>query len=120
MPVTNALERLNKEVKRRADVVGIFPNEAGIAQLIGAVVLEQNDEWLLQLPLHADRGDGRTRTARARHRVGQTSTTGRLTDGHGKLHPDLHHLQGRDRYSSSVAHPAPSPPMRPCANSPPQ
>ena len=45
---TNPLERLNKEVKRRANVVGIFPNGASINRLIGAVLLEQNYEWLLQ------------------------------------------------------------------------
>jgi len=45
---TNTLERLNKEVKRRANVVGIFPNEAGIPRLIGAVLMEQNEEWQLQ------------------------------------------------------------------------
>lgn len=39
---------MNKEIKRRADVVGIFPNEDSIKRLIGAVLLEANDEWQLQ------------------------------------------------------------------------
>ncbi|CAO3372758.1 Mobile element protein [Azospirillum argentinense] len=49
---TNPLERLNGEIKQRTEVVGIFPNEAAITRLIGAILLERNDEWAVQRALH--------------------------------------------------------------------
>jgi putative transposase len=44
---TNPLERVNKEIKRRSNVIGIFPNDAAIMRLVGALVVEQNEEWHL-------------------------------------------------------------------------
>ena len=48
IPFTNPIERLNGEIKRRTDGVGIFPNEASIRRLGGAILMEQTEEWTVQ------------------------------------------------------------------------
>ena len=73
---------MNKEVKRRADVVGIFPNEASIVRLIGAVLLEANDEWQLQHRYMQTEAMSRTYTAPNRRRARPPFHQSRVIRGH--------------------------------------
>ena len=52
MHSTNPTLRLNGEIKRRTEVVGIFPNEGAITRLIGAILMEQSEEWAVQRARH--------------------------------------------------------------------
>ena len=83
---------IEKEVKRRADVVGIFPGETSVTCLISAVLLEANDEWQLQ---HRDMQVEAMAELMAPEP--QTLKLPPLTDGHLKYRWNFHHVDGRDR-----------------------
>ena len=94
-PAQHRTKLLNKEAKRRADVVGIFPNEASITRLISAVLLEQNDEWLLQHRYMQIEGMAELIPPLIDNSPANFHPW-RPIEGHLKPHPDLHHLDGRD------------------------
>jgi hypothetical protein len=86
---------IEKEVKRRADVVGIFPNEAGIIRLVGAVLMEQHDEWQLQHRYMQLEAMAELATPSDAEPL-QLRPKGRLIDGHLNRPSNFHHLDGRD------------------------
>ena len=90
------MERLNKEVKRRADVVGIFPNEASITRLIGAVLLEHNDEWLVQHRYMQIEGMAEFTPPLIDADPAKLPPMAAWTIGHLFANPFFHHLDERD------------------------
>jgi len=96
--LTNPIACLNEEIERRADVVGIVPNETSIARLIGAVLFEQNDKWQIASRYPVDTDTLRSRLSNKSIKRKQTPfPASKPPDRDLRSSGKLHHIDGRDR-----------------------
>ena len=92
---TNPLERINKEIKRRSNVVGIFPDDASVIRLVGAVLVDQHDDWAATERRYLSEGSMAlidTPTPGGDHQPTPTNSTPRnIAAQHRGSHPHFHH-----------------------------